>query len=1051
MRHIVVVLLVIVVGVAFAGVVGAVAAGGGSATDVKTEAQIDEALQSSNGTVEVVVTVEESETAADIPALRAHASESQEPLMRFAERTPGLVVERQFWLTSAALVTVDTDRVNLETLAGIEGVEALYENVAVSIDRNGPDDAGPAATSDTGIAGDEPGVGPRSAGDARATPRGGGSASDGASRDNLDTTYGLDQINAPEVWEAYDTQGEGTSIAVLDTGADDDHPDIDVAKWAHFDEDGEEVDSEPQDGDGHGTHVSGTATGGDASGTAIGVAPEADLYAVKVLDDDGEGAFSQIIAGMEWAVEEDTDVMTMSLGAEGYVDPFIDPVRNAHDAGTAVVASIGNDGEGTSSSPGNVYDAISVGASDEDEDIADFSSGEEIDTLDDWTSPPPDWPSEYVVPSVAAPGSLVYSAEPGGTWDHRSGTSMAAPHVSGAIALVESAVSPDATPETYEETLEATAHKPDDWDEPEDERDTRYGSGIIDAMATAQAFDDGPTLALASIDHPETVDPDEDLPVEYTIENTGDEAGTESAVELLVEGTDESPDDADEDVTVGAGETETGTLTFTDVDEQFEAGDTISFTVALEDAGDSADGTAEVAGDPAEFAVDIVEAADVVEGEDIEVTAEVENVGDEEDSQEVTLDVESLGGDETEVTLGGGESTEETLAVGTGEGDAGEYTATVASEDDESSTEVTVLEQASFAVDIVDASDAVEGEDIEVTAEVENAGDVEDTQSITLDVPDLGADATELSLDGGESTEETLAVGTGEGDAGEYTATVASEDDEDSTDVTVFAEASFAVDIVETTDVAEGEDVEVTAEITNVGDSEESQEITLDVPDLGEDATEVSLSGGESSEETLAVGTEEGDAGEYTATVASADDEASANVTVHEETGFFVSVLDVTRSIEGEDIGVTAEVTHVGDGIESQTVVLDVPELGSDEQLVTLGGGESTTVEFEVETAVGQAGTYAATVASEDDEATVDVEVLLPTLPGQETHPRDHTGDGLYEDVTGSGEFTIADVQVLFDNLESDAVQNHAPAYQFQAGDDGVTIFDVQALFNRLS
>ena len=294
------------------------------------------------------------------------------------------------------LVTVDTGQVSLGTLASVEGVEALRENGQVTVDTGATE---PTRTVDVGS-------GRLTDGHGVTTPV----ASTDVSTGGYDTTYGLAHINATAVWDTYGTRGAGTSVAVLDTGVDADHPEIDVARWAEFDSNGNRVDTTPNDGDGHGTHVSGTVTSGNASGMQIGVAPDADLYAAKVLADDGSGSFAQIIAGMEWAVDQNADLISMSLGAQGYYDSLVDPVRNAESAGVTVVASSGNSGVGTSGSPGNVYDAISVGASNASGGIAGFSSGESIDTSAAWGSPPSDWPGTYVVPSMSAPGRGVQSA-----------------------------------------------------------------------------------------------------------------------------------------------------------------------------------------------------------------------------------------------------------------------------------------------------------------------------------------------------------------------------------------------------------------------------------------------------------------------------------------------------------------------------------------------------------------------------------------------------------------------------------------------------------------
>jgi hypothetical protein len=172
---------------------------------------------------------------------------------------------------------------------------------------------------------------------------------------------------------------------VLDTGVDADHPDIDLASdgWVEFDASGERLDTEPHDSSGHSTHVTGIVAGGNASGRYVGVAPEARLLYGKVLDDGG--TFAQITAGIEWALERDADVISMSFGIPAnddsvYEEAFIEPIRTASEAEAVVVTSSGNTGQGATGSSGNVYDAVAVGAVDDDGEVAAFSSGETVDT-----------------------------------------------------------------------------------------------------------------------------------------------------------------------------------------------------------------------------------------------------------------------------------------------------------------------------------------------------------------------------------------------------------------------------------------------------------------------------------------------------------------------------------------------------------------------------------------------------------------------------------------------------------------------------------------------
>ncbi|MFF3950685.1 S8 family serine peptidase [Streptomyces sp. NPDC001902] len=317
------------------------------------------------------------------------------------------------------------------------------------------------------------------------------------------STWGLTKIGVDKVRAEQGPTGEGVRVAVLDTGVDIDHPDLagklttDDAKdpahpggWLEFSGTGEPVASRPHDSSYHGTHVAGTIAGGDASGTAIGVAPGADLMAGLIIPG-GSGTLAQVIAGMEWAIApydaegrpagEPADVVSMSLGAEGYADELIEPTRNIYRAGVFPSFAIGNQCVSGSASPGNVYEAVSVGATDDADDVADFSCGEVVDRSD-WIDAPAEWPQSYVVPDVSAPGVDVLSTLPGGEYGLLSGTSMATPHVSGTVALMLQA-RPGLTVDDALGILTGTSF----FDQRYGARpNPRYGWGRIDAYAAVK-------------------------------------------------------------------------------------------------------------------------------------------------------------------------------------------------------------------------------------------------------------------------------------------------------------------------------------------------------------------------------------------------------------------------------------------------------------------------------------------------------------------------------------------------------------------------------------
>ncbi|WP_238010193.1 S8 family serine peptidase [Dactylosporangium sp. AC04546] len=259
------------------------------------------------------------------------------------------------------------------------------------------------------------------------------------------------QIGAPTAWQL-GLDGTGVKVAVLDTGVDATHPDLKgrVKQAVNFTETGDAVDHH-----GHGTHVAATVAG---NGTRKGVAPGADLLVGKVLDDNGSGYDSWIIAGMEWAAAQGARVVSMSLGGDPSdgTDPMSEAVnRLSTETGTLFVVAAGNAGPAarTVGTPGAADAALTVGAVDRADAIADFSSrGPRIG-------------DEVLKPEITAPGVGIVAARAAGTsmgqpvdelYTAASGTSMATPHVAGA-AVVLAQQHPDWTGARLKEALVSTA------------------------------------------------------------------------------------------------------------------------------------------------------------------------------------------------------------------------------------------------------------------------------------------------------------------------------------------------------------------------------------------------------------------------------------------------------------------------------------------------------------------------------------------------------------------------------------------------------------------
>jgi subtilisin len=289
---------------------------------------------------------------------------------------------------------------------------------------------------------------------------------------------GVQQVNAPQAW-GY-SQGKGIRVAVVDTGIDFNHPDLkpNYVGGTSF----VPGAATPMDDHGHGTHCAGTIAAAIDGTNVVGVAPLASLYAVKVLDQNGSGQFSWIIAGIDWAIQNSVHVVSMSLGGPSAPEALKTMCDTAWNKGLLLVAAAGNSQQqmpvppaaSNVGFPAKYQNVIAVSAIDSANVIAPFSSrGPEVD--------------------VCAPGVTVLSDKLGGGTTTMSGTSMACPHVAGvaAVAWGSHRFSDN------EQIWNLLASRVDNLGVPD--WDPLYGYGRVNALAAAAAMAPPPVVPKRGI------------------------------------------------------------------------------------------------------------------------------------------------------------------------------------------------------------------------------------------------------------------------------------------------------------------------------------------------------------------------------------------------------------------------------------------------------------------------------------------------------------------------------------------------------------------------
>jgi subtilisin family serine protease len=293
-------------------------------------------------------------------------------------------------------------------------------------------------------------------------------------------------VNAPALWDL-GFRGQGIVVANMDTGVDVSHPDL-AAGWrggtnSWYDPSGQHPTT-PTDVSGHGTWTMGVMAGRDAGGTSIGMAPDAQWIAVKIFDDQGSATTTRIHQGFQWLLDPDGNSSTpdapnvvnnsWTFGSIGCNLEFQLDLQSLRAAGIVPVFAAGNYGPGaaTSASPGNNPEAFAVGATSNADVVWSGSS----------RGPSSCGEPQTTFPELVAPGVNVRSSDLFGLYTQQTGTSLAAPHVAGALALLLDAY-PNLGVDAQEDALETGAV-----DLGTAGPDNTFGYGRLDVLAAYESI-----------------------------------------------------------------------------------------------------------------------------------------------------------------------------------------------------------------------------------------------------------------------------------------------------------------------------------------------------------------------------------------------------------------------------------------------------------------------------------------------------------------------------------------------------------------------------------
>ncbi|MEO0239657.1 MAG: S8 family serine peptidase [candidate division WOR-3 bacterium] len=343
-----------------------------------------------------------------VEVLKSFAKESQSEILKALEQNYGDKIKTlsPYWIFNGFYIVATKDVI--EWIAERDDVEYLIDNFVIKLEKTTP------------------------------------------SSEKVETkspTWNITKVKADSCWMAgYD--GSGIIIGHLDSGVDITHPAL-SGKYLGYWFDAVNGQSQPYDDNGHGTHTMGTILGGDGLGSFandIGVAPGAKFVACKIFNSQGSGYADWIHNGfqkiLEWKAQGvNIKVVSNSWGSTDYTSTeFWNDVVNWRNNGIIPVFAAGNSGpnSATVNTPGSFPNVIAVGAVDNNDYIASFSSRGPAPNQSPWNNtaywPRSDW--NFIKPNISAPGVSVPSSVPGGGYQSMDGTSMATPHVAGAVAIL---------------------------------------------------------------------------------------------------------------------------------------------------------------------------------------------------------------------------------------------------------------------------------------------------------------------------------------------------------------------------------------------------------------------------------------------------------------------------------------------------------------------------------------------------------------------------------------------------------------------------------------